>query len=119
MSFELPSVLPDDKDLSVNTQKAYKSRLNALAKENPAWSNVAALKKNAKEICAHIDTLADDSEKGRVKKRGVLQAIFSVFELSYRKTKNTYYRYYQTVLPITSKDGSAWVTRKNYVEPKD
>lgn len=119
MSFELPSVLPDDKDLSVNTQKAYKSRLNSLAKENPAWSDVAALKKHAKEICAYIDTIADNSEKGRVKKRGVLQAIFSVFDLKYRKTKNTFYRYYQTVLPITSKDGNAWVSRKNYVEPKD
>jgi len=119
MSFELPSVLPDDKDLSVNTQKAYKSRLNSLAKENPAWSDVDALKKHAKEICAYIDTIADNSEKGRVKKRGVLQAIFSVFDLKYRKTKNTFYRYYQTVLPITSKDGNAWVSRKNYVEPKD
>lgn len=113
--FTLPVPLPEDKDLSPISLKIYKGRLNTLSKENDLWSDVSGLKKYAEEICEHIDGLADDSEKGRLKKRGILQAIFSVLDEEYRNKKNTYYKFWQrSAMPITAVDGSDWKARTKY-----
>ena len=116
MPFELPNPLPKDKSLSAATLKVYKSRLNALTKENDAWSDVPALKKNAAAICKHIDTIGDNSEKGRLKKRGMLQAIFAVLDENYRSVPNTYYRYWQKVIPLKTDEGEVWLTNKKFID---
>jgi hypothetical protein len=117
--FTLPDPLPADKDLSPVSLKIYKGRLNSLSRENDLWSTVAGLKKHSKKICEHIDNLADNSEKGRLKKRGILQAIFSVLDETYRNKKNTYYKFWQkSAMPITAVDGSDWQARSKYT-PND
>ncbi len=93
--------------------KVYKSRLNGLMRENESWSDVPALKKNSKKIIKYISDIADDSERGRTKKRGILQAIFAVLDTKYRKTKNNYYKYWQTVMPLKTSDGEEWKSKKN------
>ena len=113
--FTLPEPMPSDKEFSAVTQKIYKGRLNSLAKYNDSWNTVAALKKHSKDVCKYIDGLADDTEKGRLKKRGVLQAVFSVLDEKYRKTKNTFYKFWQkSAMPLTAKDGSDWKARADY-----
>jgi len=102
----MPSTLPADKDLAPSTLKVYKSRLNRLA-ENEHWASVAGLKKYAKKVVEHIKD-DDDSEKGRLRKRGILQAIFSVLDIEYRKKSNPYYKFYQTVLPLKTSEGVDW-----------
>lgn len=114
MPFIIPEPLPSDKSLSDASWKSYKGRLNTLANVNDAWSTVEGLKANAIAICDHIDEQAGDSEKDRVKKRGILQAIFSVLDIEYRKTKNPFYKYWQTVTPLKTGEGDAWKLRKNY-----
>jgi len=113
--FELPTELPQDKEFSATTQKIYKGRLNSLTKHNESWKDVKALKKNSKDICKYIDGIADDSEKGRLKKRGILQAIFSVLDESYRKKKNTFYKFWQSsAMPLKAQGGGDWKARKDY-----
>ena len=114
MPFEFPTDLPADKKFTPGTWKVYKSRLNSLVKENDSWNTVPALKKNAKAICQYVDTVADDSERGRTKKRGVIQAIFGVLDETYRKKKNPYFRYWQKIVPLKTSEGEDWKLRKNY-----
>ena len=116
MPFDFPQDLPKDKPLSPMTIKVYKSRLNSLTKENDAWSDVPALKQNAAAICKHIDTIGDNSEKGRLKKRGMLQAIFAVLDENYRSVPNTYYRYWQKVIPLKTDEGETWLTNKKFID---
>ena len=113
--FDLPEPMPSDKVLSAGTMAVYKSRLNSLANANPKWSNVGGLKKYSKSVVKHIDNLADTSDKGRLTKRGILQAIFSVMDKKYRKRKNAYYTYFQTVLPSATTEGAEWVPKKTFV----
>lgn len=113
--FDLPEPMPTDKVLSAGTMAVYKSRLNSLANANPRWSNVAGLKKYSKSVVKHINGMADTSDKGRLTKRGILQAIFSVMDAKYRKRKNAYYSYYQTVLPSATTEGAEWVKKKDFV----
>jgi hypothetical protein len=113
--FDLPEPMPADKVLSAGTMAVYKSRLNSLANANPKWSNVAGLKKYSKSVIKHINGMADTSDKGRLTKRGMLQAIFSVMDAKYRKRKNAYYTYFQTVLPSSTTEGVDWVKKKEFV----
>lgn len=117
MPFKLPDQMPTDKVLTPSTMAVYKSRLNSLTKANEKWSDVPSLKKYAKSVIKHIDGLADDSAKGRIAKRGMVQSIFSVTDAKYRKKKNAYHTYWQTIMPGATADGGAWVSKKDYVEP--
>lgn len=113
--FELPNPMPSDKELSPVTQKIYKGRLNSLTKQDSNWDNTQALKKHSKDVIKHIDSLGDDTEKGRLKKRGILQAVFSVLDEKYRKSNNPYYKFWQTsAMPLTAKNGEDWKARKDY-----
>lgn len=109
----MPFTLPDtfkNKELSPNTQKIYKSKLNALAKRG--YDTTAALMGNKKEVIAAIEELAPGSDAAaRQKKRTFLSAIFWV--LPDIPAKNPYYTYYQKVLPteVTGSDAS-WVPKK-------
>lgn len=113
--FDLPEPMPSDKVRTASTMAVYKSRLNSLANKDSRWSNVEGLKKYSKSVIKHIDGIADDSDKGRLTKRGILQAIFSVMDAKYRKRKNAYYSYWQTVMPGATKDGADWVKKKDFV----
>jgi len=113
--FTFPDPMPSDKEFSPVTQKIYKGRLNSLAKQDSKWENVQGLKKHSKDVIKHIDSLGDDTEKGRLKKRGILQAVFSVLDEKYRKSKNSYYKFWQkSAMPLTAKDGEKWKARKDY-----
>jgi len=111
MPFTLPETFKN-KELSVNTQKIYKSKLNALAKVG--YDSTAALLANKKEVIAAIKELVPgDDAADRQKKRTFLSAIFWV--LPDIPKRNAYYTYYQKVLP-TAVAGSdvAWKPRKKY-----
>jgi len=116
--FELPEPMPADKVLSASTMAVYKSRLNSLANKDPRWSTVAGLKKHSKSVVKYIDSLAENSDKGRLQKRGMLQAIFSVTDAKYRKRKNAYYSYYQKVLPSSTSTGADWVKKSEFSDDK-
>jgi hypothetical protein len=113
--FDLPEPMPTDKVLSASTMGVYKSRLNSLANKDSRWTNVAGLKKYSKSVIKHIDGIADDSDKGRLTKRGILQAVFSVMDATYRKRKNAYHTFWQTVLPSATTEGAEWKQKKDFV----
>lgn len=105
----MPFALPDtfkEKELSPNTQKIYKSKLNALAKRG--YDTPAALMANKKEVIAAIEEMAGED---RQKKRCILSAIFWV--LPGIPAKNAYHTYYQKVLPTeVAGSDAAWVPKK-------
>jgi len=111
--------LPDtfrNKELSVNTQKIYKSKLNALAKAG--YDTTAALLANKLQVIRVIKELVPgDDAASRQKKRTFLSSIFWVLDESVLPAKNPYYAYYQKVLPteVTGSD-AAWVPRKKMKE---
>lgn len=105
----MPFALPDtfkEKELSPNTQKIYKSKLNALAKRG--YDTPAALMANKKEVIAAIEEMGAGD---RQKKRCILSAIFWV--LPDIPAKNAYHTYYQKVLPTeVAGTDAAWVPKK-------
>jgi hypothetical protein len=109
MPFALPEIFKE-KDLSVNTQKIYKSKLNALAKLG--YDTPEALMANKKEVIAAIEDMAPGGEAAaRQKKRTFLAAIFWL--LPAIPAKNPYYTYYQKVLPTeVAGSDAAWVPKK-------
>lgn len=113
----MPFTLPDtfrNKELSTNTQKIYKSKLNALA--NAGYDTTEALMTKKKGVIEAIKTIvpADDAA-ARQKKRTFLSAIFWV--LPEMPAKNAYYSYYQKVLPTgVAGSDAAWVPRKKMKE---
>ena len=58
-----------------SSRRLYKSKLNGLAKLGLGL-NRAELKKNHKEVIAHIEGLYPDDEGGRQKKRVIIYAVF-------------------------------------------
>ena len=94
----------------MNTQKIYKSKLNALAKQG--YDTAAALLANKKEVIDVIKGLAPgDDAAARQKKRTFLSAVFWV--LPDMPAKNAYYTYYQKVLPTAVAGSDAeWVPKK-------
>ena len=113
-SFE-PDVALKDSPKSDRTKKEYTAKLNNLAKMG--WADRSALKKNHKEVIAHIESLYGDDEKGRFGKRFYVYAIFWAMDAAYLKKKNWFYRYLQKIPPITDKiTGEAWVPLKEYRE---
>jgi len=111
-TFQMPETMPEDKAaLSATTLKIYKGRLNTLAKADERFTTVAGLRKHSRQACMLIKSMADDSDKGRVTKRGYLQAVLSVMDKKYRSKPNAYYKMFQTVMPSHTSDGSAWVPK--------
>ena len=110
MTFQLPETF--QKEITPATQKIYKGKLNALAKEG--FDTVDALKTKKKEVIATIKKISgeSDDEKARNLRRYFLSAIRWVIKLP---NKNAYHTYYQKCLPLkvlgTDKD---WVKRSNY-----
>lgn len=109
MPFTLPETFRN-KDLTANTQKIYKSKLNALAKHG--YNTVDALLANKKEVIETIKTLVPgDDAASRQKKRTFLSSVFWV--LPDIPPKNAYYTYYQKVLPTeVAGTDAAWVPKK-------
>ena len=110
MPFQLPETF--QKVITPATQKIYKGKLNALAKEG--FDTVDALKTKKKEVIAAIKKISgeSDDEKARNLRRYFLSAISWVVKLP---AKNAYRTYYQKCLPLkvlgTDKD---WVKRSEY-----
>lgn len=110
----MPFILPEtfQKEIAPTTQKVYKGKLNALAKEG--FDTVDALKTKSKEVIAAIKKISgdEDDEKARNVRRYFLSAIFWVADMP---KKNAYHTYYQKCLPLkvlgTEKD---WVRRTKY-----
>ena len=115
LPFRMPFTLPDtfkDKDLTANTQKIYKSKLNALARAG--YDTTDALMANKKEVIEMIKTLAPgDDAAARQKKRTFLAAIFWV--LPGIPARNPYHTFWQKVLPTeVAGSDAAWKPRKKY-----
>ena len=115
MPFTLPETFRN-KELSVNTQKIYKSKLNALAKAG--YDTTAALLANKLQVIRVIKELVPgDDAASRQKKRTFLSAIFWVLPESVLPAKNPYHAYYQKVLPTeVAGSDAAWVPRKKMKE---
>jgi len=114
MPFELPETFaPKEKPLSATSQRIYKGRLNKLSDEG-LGDTPAQLKKNAKKGVKFLAEMGD-TEKDKAAQRSYLSSVFWVMDEKY-KTKKTkpFYKYYQKVLPLKSKDGD-WVKRSEYV----
>jgi hypothetical protein len=106
MPFNLPDTFRD-KDLTINTQKIYKSKLNALAKMG--YDTPTALLRNKKKVIAAIKEIVPGSDAASLqKKRTFLAAIFWVLPQSILPAKNDYHTYYQKVLPTETTAGDAW-----------
>jgi hypothetical protein len=114
MPFELPDEFaPRKTELSEATKKVYKGRLNSLAKLGLA-SNAEELRKNHKEVLAHLKEMNNGEEMSKVKVRGILTAILWPQPKDYREKKNPYYKYFQKVLPSKAGDDK-WVPASKYV----
>jgi hypothetical protein len=102
------------KDLSKNSEKAYKTMLNKLAKDG--YDTTAALMAKPLKVISSIKKYAKgpDSEALKTSKRRFVSAIMAVLPDDYRAKPNPYYKYYQTVLPSTDAAGNTWVKKKNY-----
>ena len=103
-----------EKDLSKNSEKAYKTMLNKLAKDG--FDTPAALMANPLKVTRAIVKYArgPDPEALKTSKRRFVSAILAVLPEEYRAKPNHFYRYYQTILPSTDAAGNTWVKRKNY-----
>ena len=90
----MPFILPDtfQKELAESTQKVYKGKLNALAREG--YDTVEKLKSKQAEVVEVIKklTTGEDSESLRNVRRYFLSAIFWTTELP---KKNAYHTYWQ------------------------
>ena len=115
MDFTLePDVLLKESPASEATKKIYRSKLNALAKQNLARDR-RELKGNAKKIKAYIESLYPDNEAGRQKKRLIVYAIFYAMDAAYLKKQNVYYKYLQKINPIKdTATGKDWVPIQDY-----
>jgi hypothetical protein len=117
LPFRMPFTLPDtfkDKDLTDNTKRIYKSKLNALARAG--YDTTDALMANKKEVIEMIKKVAPgDDTAARQKKRTFLAAIFWV--LPGIPARNPYHTFWQKVLPteVVSSD-DAWEPAKKYKE---
>jgi hypothetical protein len=108
-------VLPDtfQKELSVNSQKVYKGKLNKLAKEG--YDTPEKLKSDSVKVIQAIKKLTGDGndEKSRTLRRSYISAIFWVQKFP---KKNAYYTYYQKCLPLKVQGTETdWKKRKDYV----
>ena len=115
MKFTLEAdVLLKESPAADSSKKIYKSKLNALAKEDLA-SNRDELKKNHKKVIAYIENLYPDDESGRQKKRVIVYAIFYAMDAAYLLKKNWFYRYLQKIPPIKhTVTGADWIPLEEY-----
>jgi hypothetical protein len=114
MPFQLPDTF--QKEIAPTTQKVYKGKLNALAKEG--FDTVDALKTKPKEVIAAIKKISGESEdeKARNLRRYFLSAIRWVVKLP---NKNPYYTYYQKCLPLkVLGTENNWVKKSKYTPPE-
>ena len=102
------------KQLSPNTQKIYKSKLNALAKAG--FDSVQMLTDKPKDVIKAIKDITglQDDTASRYQRRLILSAIFAVVpDLS--STNNPYYKYYQQCLPLKiGGTDTDWVKKTKY-----
>lgn len=109
MVFSLePDTLSKTSPASPTSRKIYQSKLNAIEKEGLA-SNRVELKKNHKKVIAYIESLYDDTDAGRQKKRVYVFAIFWAMDAAYLKKKNSFWKYLQKINPTRTSTGEAWV----------
>ena len=110
MTFTLPETF--QKEIAPTTQKVYKGKLNALAREG--YDTPELLKTKAKEVVETIKKLTGDSddEKARNLRRYFLSAIFWVTKLP--KT-NPFHTYWQSCTPLKVQGTEIdWVKRKKF-----
>jgi hypothetical protein len=126
MKFQFPDTLPaKSSTLSKNTIVTYKTQLNRIAKNHHIkfnkttkeitdtifYDTAEKLMKYGKQVVEVLKEVWPDDKTRRL-------ALFSIFWIlsdeDYIKTSNPYYEYYQTVLPATKTDGSAWLKRADY-----
>ena len=96
----MPFQVPDETskpDLSKNTIKIYKSKLNKLAEAG--FDTVASLTLQPQAVCEEIVRLEPDgvSVNGRMRRRLYISSVFWVLPEQYRATKNPYYQLFQGV----------------------
>lgn len=96
MPFEIPDETSKP-DLSKNTVKIYKSKLNKLA--SAGFADTSALMLQPQAVCQEIKRLEPDavSVNGRMRRRLYISSIFWVLPEQYRATKNPYYELFQGV----------------------
>ena len=105
------------KEIAPSTQKAYKSKLNALAAHG--YDTVEKIQTEQKKVVEVIKELTGEGqdEKSRLLRRIILSAIFWAIPLP---TKNQYHTYWQKTTPLKviggDKDGQNWKLKKNYKE---
>ena len=101
-------------NLSKNTEKAYKTKLNKLAAEG--FDTAEALMARPLAVTRAIAKHArgPDPEALRASKRAFVSAIMAVLPEDYRAKPNHFHKYYQTILPSADAAGNAWVKKKNY-----
>jgi hypothetical protein len=126
MKFQFPDTLPAKSAiLSKNTIVTYKTQLNRIAKNHHIkfnkttkeitdtifYDTAEKLMKYGKQVVEVLKEVWPDDKTRRL-------ALFSIFWIlsdeDYIKTSNPYYEYYQTVLPATKTDGSAWLKKADY-----
>jgi hypothetical protein len=96
MPFEVPEETSKP-DLSKNTVKIYKSKLNKLAEAG--FTDTTALTLQPKAVCDEIVRLEPDgvSMNGRMRRRLYISSIFWVLPEQFRASKNAYYELFQGV----------------------
>jgi hypothetical protein len=95
----MPFILPDvfTKELAPSSQKIYRSRLNALAKEG--YDTQELLLSQKLQVIRAIKKLEpDDDAMTRMRRRQYLSAIFWVTP-TLKGKKSAYYSFYQKNLP--------------------
>ena len=115
-SFE-PDVALKESPSTDRGKSAYIAKLNDLAKLG--YDSRIKLKMKHKTVIKHIESLYDDDEAGRLKKRFIVYAIFYAMNKEYLKKENAYYTYLQTINPIkVIGTGAAWIAKKDYTAPE-
>lgn len=90
--------VPDDltKELSENTKKVYKSRLNKLAAEGiETRADLIKKQKKVIELIRERTGGKDDSDESRQERRMFLSAIFWILNEEPLKNKKQYYNFFQ------------------------
>jgi hypothetical protein len=115
MPFELPPTF--QKDITVPSQKVYKSKLNALASRG--FDTVEKIQKEQKKVVEAIKEITGEGqdEKSKHARRYFLSAIFWAIPLP---KVNAYHTYWQKNIPLKVEgginDGEKWVKKKDYKE---
>jgi hypothetical protein len=131
MKFQYPDTLPAKTSiLSKHTIATYKTHLNRIAKhhdikfnettkeitETVFYDNAEKLMKYSKQV---IDVLKEVWPNDKTRRLALFSIFWILSDEDYIKTSNPYYEYYQTVLPATKSDGSAWLKKTDLEKEND